>query len=162
MLRPYHLDSKYLVSDKGFVVSLKYNKRRSLSRQIDSLGYYRVIICINGKPRTKRIHTMVLETFVGPRPDELECRHLDGNSLNNNLSNLKWGTRKENSEDTQKHNGPRIGSNNPSVKLTDEMVIEIKQLLESGKKQAELAAKYGVTISTISSINLKTSWRHIE
>jgi len=45
----------------------------------------------------------VLETFVGPRPYNMECRHLDGNKLNNNLDNVCWGTHTENSKDSIDH-----------------------------------------------------------
>lgn len=56
-----------------------------------------------GTPGMAAVHRIVLEAFVGPRPKKMVCRHLDGNSLNNNLSNLKWGTPKENAQDMVKH-----------------------------------------------------------
>ena len=49
------------------------------------------------------VHVLVLSTFVGPRPDGMEVRHLDGNSLNNSLENLAWGTHKENTQDAFVH-----------------------------------------------------------
>lgn len=55
------------------------------------------------KPVNKQVHHLVLETFTGPRPEGMECRHLDGNPANNALSNLKWGTAHENYLDRVEH-----------------------------------------------------------
>jgi len=45
-------------------------------------------------------HKLVCEAWRGPRPDGLQCRHLDGNPLNCTPQNLRWGTPKENVADT--------------------------------------------------------------
>ncbi len=49
------------------------------------------------------VHRLMLETFVGPRPEGYICRHLDGDPTNNHLSNLCWGTPRENYDDTIRH-----------------------------------------------------------
>lgn len=56
------------------------------------------------------VHHIVLTTFVGPCPEGLECRHLDGVKTNCRLSNLAWGTVTENAEDRKKHRnfGPHV------------------------------------------------------
>ena len=54
----------------------------------------RYIYRIRGK--TYRVARLVCEAFHGPpKPDQV-CMHLDENSRNNSVSNLKWGTQKEN------------------------------------------------------------------
>lgn len=53
--------------------------------------------------RVRRVHTIVLETFVGPRPEGAEGCHNDGNYLNNRLSNLRWDTVSSNRLDTVRH-----------------------------------------------------------
>lgn len=52
---------------------------------------------------TRLVHRLVLETFAGPCPPDMECRHLDGNRSNNALSNLRWGTKLENEADKDRH-----------------------------------------------------------
>ena len=42
------------------------------------------------------VHTLVLETFVGPRPDGHDADHIDGDRLNNRLENLRWLPAEEN------------------------------------------------------------------
>lgn len=60
------------------------------------------------------VHRLVLEAFVGPCPPGMQCRHLDGNSLNNRLSNLCWGTPKENLDDAVRHRGGVPWSRRPA------------------------------------------------
>jgi hypothetical protein len=49
------------------------------------------------------VHRLVLEAFVGPCPEGMECRHLDGDPANNRLENLRWGTHRENAADQVRH-----------------------------------------------------------
>jgi hypothetical protein len=51
--------------------------------------YVRVRVA-NNPGRTLAASVMVLETFVGPRPDGHDADHIDFNTLNNRLTNLRW------------------------------------------------------------------------
>jgi hypothetical protein len=55
-------------------------------------GYLKVVLCKDSKPRTFDVHRLVLETFIGPPPDEMQGCHTDGNNKNNKLENLRWDT----------------------------------------------------------------------
>lgn len=58
----------------------------------------------NGARRTRTVHILVCEAFRGPKPTQAhEVRHLNGNPRDNRATNLKWGTRSENSHDTVSH-----------------------------------------------------------
>lgn len=46
-----------------------------------------------------RVHVLVLEAFVGPRPPGMECLHSNDVGTDNRLSNLRWGTHSENLND---------------------------------------------------------------
>lgn len=56
-----------------------------------------------------------------------------------------------------------FGQDEPRTKnkLTAAEVLEIKTALDRGTPQVELARKYGVDKSTISSININKTWRHL-
>jgi len=53
---------------------------------------------------------MVLEAFVGPCPEGMECCHRDGNPANNHVGNLYWGTRSENLYDAVRHGAHAFAS----------------------------------------------------
>ena len=59
-------------------------------------GYPAVDVC--GR-RHVRIHTLVLEVFVGPRPDDMEACHYDNDKTNCRLMNLRWDCRSGNWDD---------------------------------------------------------------
>lgn len=99
----------YEVSDQGHVRSLDHVivTKRGVARRIPggelklSTGlYWRVTLSDAPRPaRTMPIHHLVLEAFVGPRPDGMVARHLDDNRDNNRLSNLTYGSLSDNSRD---------------------------------------------------------------
>ncbi len=73
-------------------------------RSANSHGYRVVRILHDGKWKVRRIHQLVLEGFVGPRPEGCpEIRHLNGDRADNRLSNLAYGTRSENQLDRVEH-----------------------------------------------------------
>lgn len=63
----------------------------------DKTGYYSVGLLINGKPKTKRVHRIVAETFI-PNPENLpHVDHIDEDKSNNSVNNLRWLSAKNNS-----------------------------------------------------------------
>lgn len=62
-----------------------------------------VTITLKGQTKTSPVHTWVALTFLGPRPEGQEVRHLDGDPGNNTLGNLAYGTPSENRYDTVRH-----------------------------------------------------------
>lgn len=116
-------------------------------------GYPRVVLHRDGKSFHRYVHSLVLTAFAGPKPDGKECRHLDGNKLNCALTNLTWGTPKENTDDKYDHGTVLYGENNPASKLTDDEVTLIRDALSIGISQRKIAKSLGVTQSHVSSIN---------
>lgn len=155
----------------GMVKSLVRPHRRKetvLKNKIQTrTGHHYVRLLKNDKTQVKKyIHVLVLEAFGFPRPFGLECRHLDGNPKNNDLSNLKWGTHSENMQDSMKHGTFNYvglkGEKHSCAKLTDKDVIEIKCILKTGSmKNKDIAKKYGVVHGAISNIKNNRTWKHI-
>lgn len=120
-----------------------------------SHGHFKVILCKNKKRYNRYVHRLVLETFVGPCPPKMECRHLDGNPQNNNLENLRWDTRSKNQIDAVKHGTHR------TVKLTEQDVRMVVYMWRTKEfTQTEIAKLYDVTPSNIGCIVNKKSWKH--
>ena len=102
----------YSVSSRGRVRREKPGRNTwpgrilSTRRRARSYPYIKMV---NGNHEESRyLHRIVLESFRGMCPKGMEARHMDDNKLNDNLSNLKWGTHKQNFEDV-KRNGILFG-----------------------------------------------------
>lgn len=151
---------KYAVTKDGRVWSHKSNRWLSLSNDKD--GYVRVNLTQDGKAHYPSVHRLVLLSYVGPCPNNMECRHLDNNRQNNNLSNLRWDTKKKNQRDRVKYGTDVIGENNPSAKLTEEEVRQIVTLYEVGLySQRAIANLYKITQANVSKIIRKDTWKHL-
>lgn len=93
----------YEVSDLGRVRSLRTD--RVLSTEMNHLrgGYVRVKFSINRKWHRSLVHRLVLEAFVGPLPEGMVTRHLNGEPTDNRLENIVYGTQSENQHDAVRH-----------------------------------------------------------
>lgn len=107
-----------------------------------------------GSRNTKKVHRLVLETFVGPCPAGLECLHADGDPTNNRLDNLRWGTRRENRADMRVH-AQLYRRRQGATWLSEDTIRAIKRDLQDPDKPSQkvLARKYGVHYNTINNIN---------
>lgn len=126
--------------------------------------YQAVKLYKNNIGKSHRVHRLVLETFVGPMPEGLECRHLNGVSTDNRLSNLAYGTHVENMADQTAH-GTSVnpcGEQHGMVRLTEDDVRSIRSRYEAKElNQYELAREYEVHQTTINLIVRRVRWKHI-
>jgi len=89
----------YMVSSTGIVISLKFGKI-IIKKQTLAKGTYLVVsIFYNGKQKSRKVHQLVAEAFLGHTPCgmELVVNHIDFNKQNNKLENLEIVTSRENS-----------------------------------------------------------------
>jgi transcriptional regulator with XRE-family HTH domain len=140
------------------------NNGKILKATLGSHGYLYVTLRSNKK---YLVHRLVLETFVGPCPAEMECRHLNGIKTDNRLDNLCWGTRSENMQDKNRHgtniSGDHKGIKNGMSKLNEEKVKKIKKLLKEDKlTQKEIAKLFNVSACTISAIKNGRVWKYVD
>jgi hypothetical protein len=130
----------YQVSDQGNVRSLDRCLVRSTGvtftlkgvqlkpSVVATRGFYRqVILCVDGVPKARRVSGLVAGAFIGLRPKDYDVCHNDGDPQNDCLSNLRYGTRKENMTDTLVHGTRRRGPV-AATKLSAEAVLEIRAL----------------------------------
>lgn len=176
MIKPIEDYPGYSVSTSGRVFSSLRQGRRprgeeATPRQNATLrelvpntsGPYSTIgLRRDSKTITRYVHHVVLETFVGPCPDGMECLHRDCNKRNNSLGNLRWGTSLENSADTmlcgRQAKGERVAGSR--LKATDIAIIH--ELRSQGMKHKDIANRLGVSRVTITlALNGKT-WRSMQ
>jgi len=91
-----NIDERYQVSSLGRVKSLFRGKEKILKSSKTSAGYEQVILCINNKRDTKRVHYLVAKYFIGEREDNLVINHKDRDRCNNMLYNLEICTQRHN------------------------------------------------------------------
>ena len=122
-------NGEYEVSNLGRVRSMKRYYGvvgRIMPQTIQRKGYYAVTFWMNNKAYCRKVHRLVIEAFT-PNPDSLPCiNHIDGNKLNNHVSNLEWCTYQANMQ-----HAVRTGLTHPH-QWTDE---ERKQISERNKGQ---------------------------
>jgi hypothetical protein len=59
-------------------------------------GYYQVSLTKNNKQNTYYLHRLLAEAFLPNPENKPQVNHIDGNKLNNSISNLEWVSIKEN------------------------------------------------------------------
>ena len=95
---------RYLITRDGKAISRGPQSDLVLSPSIRRGGYRVVNLYEGGKVRSRPIHQLVLEAFVGPRPEGMtHTRHLNGISSDNRVENLAWGTPLRNALDRYDH-----------------------------------------------------------
>lgn len=161
--------TNYFITRDGRVWSI--TRKDSLGRPKGGLwlkpfpcpkGYLYVNIWQDGRSTAKRIHNLVLETYVESRPRGKEGCHNDGNKNNNNLSNLRWATHKENEQDKIKHGKLGRGQYYSQAKLKEKDVILIFNAYHDGAYTIkELAGYFGRTYETIYQIVKKKRWKYL-
>lgn len=119
------------ISRRGFPVPLTPN--------VGGNGYHYVTLFVNKVRIRKAVHHLMLETFVGPRPERHQTRHLNNIRGDNRISNLAWGTSLENGRDRVLANSAK-DRNYGSVKLTDKDVQQIIAM-----RWEDAASRFGIT-----------------
>ena len=108
----------YIVTSYGRLYSLKSRKFLCCSK---ARGYKLCNLYKNRKRKTIYLHRLVALAFIPNDNNKLIVHHVDGNKLNNCITNLKWVSYSENIkqayEDGLNHAGKLLKLNNENVAL---------------------------------------------
>ena len=151
-------DSRFEISQSGIIrnVKTKYIK----SQYISDTGYYMITISKNNKSKPYRVHRLLANNFIKNPKKLKEVNHIDGNKLNNDLSNLEWVSHFGNMQHAFSTGlANNTGIKNGMSKLNEIKVREIKELLKQGISQYKIAKKYNVSRSAILKIHLNKTWK---
>ncbi len=136
---------------------------RRLGLRPNRTGYLRAVLYGTGRRVVRMVHHLVLEAFVGPRPEGACACHANDRKDDNRLENLRWDTPRANWRD-RRANGlvhPRRGSDHPQAKLREGLVLLAIDRMRQGERQCQVARELGVSETTISSIRKGRTWRHV-
>lgn len=163
----------YEISNFGRLISLPrrvnqrngksyLTKQRIMKGGLVGNGYLAAIMSKNGVHSSKYFHVMVLEAFIGPRPQSHDGCHNDGNKLNNSLSNLRWDTRRANHADKDAHGTSNKGERHAGAKLEEIDVLKMREMREAGSSFASIAKKFNVATMTAHRAISGKNWSHIK
>lgn len=126
-------------------VHSRYWSERQMTPSLDWCGYR--VVNLKGVP--VKICVLVLETFVGPCPEEFEVLHQNDVKTDDRLSNLRWGERADNIEDAFRNGNLPSGERHRWAKLSDG---EVKEIRASELRASAAAARHGVSVGHIYAI----------
>lgn len=163
ILNVVEYEDLYQVTSFGRIWGVK--RQNWLIRTINSHGYYKVNLCKDGIAYNYDVHRLVIEAFK-EIPDNLkgqyvECRHKDGNKLNVHINNLEWGTHSNNEQDKYNHGTDNEGERNGRTKLSEESVLEIREMYNEGFTIRRLSQLYKMSTTNIRRIVYNQLWTHI-
>lgn len=109
------------------------------------------------------LHRIVLTLFDRPPKRGEQGRHLDGNPRHNWISNLKWGTPKQNAADKIRHGTTNEGERHGRAKLNEKHVRILRRRYKSGETDiiARYAARHGMCKTSVWNAVTNRSWQHI-
>lgn len=124
----------YQVSNLGRI----YSKKRRTCIKVKRLagrGYYQVRLSKEGKYYYKNLHRLVAETFL-PNPDNLRTvNHINGNKLDNRLTNLEWA------DDCRQQHEACLLRLRPTTQhiLTEDEIIQVYEMYFRGTSVTDIA-----------------------
>lgn len=159
----------YSINIKGEILSHpKINGQRGLSQPkilkhlTDSDGYKFIALSKDGNKKYYKIHRLIAQSFIINPLNKPIINHKNGIKDDNRISNLEWCTTKENIQHSWDMGlSNQDGEKNPTSKLTEAIVKDIRNRIKNGEVQRKVAIELNISPTTVHDIiNFKT-WKHI-
>ena len=164
----------YQISNLGNVRSLdrviegggSQNKRklkgRVLKSSLKSNGYLGFTLCKEGSFKYVSGHRLVAENFLKNPHGLKQVNHIDGNKVNNEVTNLEWCNAFQNMKHAFESNlVDNRGEGSPNSKYKEKEILEVKKLLQEGYGNSIIAKMTGVSRTTVYRIKMNLQWRHL-
>lgn len=155
-------ETSYTINSHGEVRHIFTNKVKSFHK--NQSGYLMVNIYYNHKWHLVGVHRLVALTFIPNPYNKLEVNHIDGNKLNNDVTNLEWVTHQENVIHAVKTglNPIRTGFNAAHNKYTIDQITNVINLLKiDASNMSKISRNTGVPIDTVFLIKIGKRYRDL-
>jgi hypothetical protein len=163
----------YEVSSEGRVRSLFRSQPRILRPFLSGSNSKRLAVSL-GRGKKQYVARIVASAFIGEIPDGLQVNHIDGDPLNNKVTNLEICTRSENvihafntglSLPRKDFIGSHFGERHGMARLTELDIIQIRaRYRKTGARKGnggDLAREFGVTHKQIHNIVHRKCWKSV-
>ncbi len=109
----YEYNERYSITKTGKVYDNRNHKLVAVTGSHANNKRHSYYVCFmtlpNGKQTRVRIHRMLAKLFIANPEDKQLVDHIDQNTLNNDLTNLRWVTARENGQNLKQKKGRFIG-----------------------------------------------------
>lgn len=149
-------------SRKGKDFFIKY-KAKKMKLHLGNNGYKYIMFSKDNHQKVYLVHRLVAIAFISNPENKPEVNHIDGNKSNNNVLNLEWVNKSENSKHAFRMGFiNQSGENNGDSKLTKKQVVTIKEMISQKKIiQKDIARIFNVSEENICAIKKGRSWSFI-
>lgn len=144
----------YQVSNAGQVRSIYNGKIKLLKPYHKHKVYMTVNLWKDRGYKTYTIHRLVAISFIPNPNNHPVVNHIDGNKINNHVSNLEWCTHGDNLTHAYKNNlkPKKYGIAQTNAKYTLEQVCEMRELRKNNYTVKKISEMFGADRATISNI----------
>lgn len=151
--------NKYFVYDDGRIWSRHFF--RFMKPSITKFGYWMYNL---EDGNVILVHRLVLTLFKRPPKSGEEARHYrENNPGNNHVSNLRWGTSKQNNDDRARHGTDNKGERHGQNKMPERHVKILRKRYYAGERSIakRYAVRYGMNKTTVYRAITGRTWRHL-
>lgn len=159
--------TNYRITKAGHVISMSYYRTGRpdyLEEFEDKDGYLHVIIYVNSRPKYIGVHRLVAMAYIPNPENKPEVNHKDGNTTNNDVSNLEWVTSLENIHHAWKNGlaSAKSCENHPNSKYTNEQVHDVcKHLVDNKLSMQDISNTTGVSYTVVKQIKNHIIWNDV-
>jgi predicted XRE-type DNA-binding protein len=134
-----------------------------LKTRVNKYGYE--VVGLGKFKKHFSVHRLVAMAFIPNSLNKPCVNHINGIKTDNRVENLEWCTYWEN-DNHARQTGLSVcnlqGENSSNVKLTNEIVIKIREMHNSNKySQREIGRILNIEYKNINQVVLRKRWKHI-